>query len=171
MAFYATMKLKTLAELSKSRWTYPEKEGITTGHMGYGDVSGWSTGTTRAIRPEVGRLKVVSCPITSIRALREAADRVVAQKAHDSTEIVGPETSGKREVEAAIKDCEKNIKIAAQRIAAPKRIQKTLVSLSKVGGTVREFVDSADDRMAKLRELNAMRKAGINQEYVKPRSI
>ncbi len=122
-----------------ARWTHPEREGIVVDRMGYADISSWSTGTTKAMRPEVGRLQHVSCPITSIRALREAAERVIEQKPHNSKEIVTPFMSGKREVEKAMKECDETIKIAKARFAGAAAVAKVLKKLSTKGGVVKEY--------------------------------
>ncbi len=132
--------LAPLTQQLSARWTHPEREGVALDKLGHGDISSWSHGTTKAVRPEVGRTRATFSPIGSIKAVAgfyQARDRLVA--IHDAKSIVAPSSSGKREVEKAIKDCEEEIKVLDARVNSNDFINKKLYQLTKKGGTVKIY--------------------------------
>lgn len=68
-----------------ARWTHPEREGILTDRLGHGDISSWSSGTTSAKRPEVGRVERVACPVRRLANVIPFTPK--AGKAHNPSEI------------------------------------------------------------------------------------
>jgi hypothetical protein len=67
---------------NSDRWKHAESETLITGKLGYGNVSGWARGTTKAIRPEfdLTQCKPKPTQVHNMRELREAATRMANQE-------------------------------------------------------------------------------------------
>lgn len=100
------MKQAKVGELLSSRWTHPCIDGDTPrDRVGYGDISGWSRGTTKAVRPEVGPLSrshakpVNLAKVASFYRVRDE----MAEKAHNPASVIKPGKDGYDPQEAMVR--------------------------------------------------------------------
>jgi len=87
------MNKPAVGELLSSRWTHPCQDGDTPrDRVGYGDISSWSRGTVKAVRPEVGH--VAREPARAVNLAKAGAFYVakanLASKPHNPEDVIKP---------------------------------------------------------------------------------
>lgn len=116
------------------RWTHPEKETLITGKMGYGDVTSWATGTTRAKRPEFNLTahKPKPTPIHNMGELREAGSRMAKTQPAKVEVITACTVTKFDENEHAVKVAEKIQAIQGKLDKAFAKARKELADVQRV---------------------------------------
>lgn len=87
------MNKHAIGELLSSRWTHPCQDGDTPrDRVGYGDISSWSRGTVKAVRPEVAQVK--HAPAKPVSLAKAAAFYVARDnapvKTHNPASVIIP---------------------------------------------------------------------------------
>ncbi len=108
-----------------ARWTHAEREGIVVDRMGHADISGWSRGTTKAVRPEPSgpQMRVAPAKVSNLRQL--GYKPILGPFLPHTTQVVIPSDSGKLgDVAKAIKSCDEAIEAHTVRFAYDKMLMK-----------------------------------------------
>ncbi len=142
-----------------ARWTHPYVDGDTPrDRVGYGDISSWSRGTTKAVRPEVGRVaKVASRPVSLAKAASFYVVRDnMAIKPHNPATVIKPGKDGYDPQEAMIRKHSAIIQASSLFTDIYKRgiVKKARIHKEKKVGLLDDVPSVSPEYLEHLKKIN-----------------